>query len=467
MAKEMRFAEALKYLKQLIVSTEWENNVYAVGGYVRDILLGREVKDLDLVVSLPDGGIRFAKWMESVGETEGSVVIYPTFGVGMFRMKKFPEVELECVMTRGEQYHDKSSRKPETTFGTIEEDCVRRDFTINALYLNVSTYDVCDFTGKGLDDLKKRIIRVTNDNPDIVFSDDSLRILRGIRFSSQLEFEIENETFEAMKRNVNRLSIISAERIQVELNKILMSPNPVEGLEKLKECGALEQFIPEFKAAYTMTQNKYHDFNTVWEHTMKVIENAKHSKDLQIMLAALLHDIGKVKTRRVNGDKLQFIMHETVGADMTEEILRRLKYDNATIKEVTFMVKNHMRFKSFGDDTPTDKSLRKFQYECKNEELYNKCLELIDADNLSHGKEYCLKQQVAKIKMRTLQMKKEGEDMFGFKLPVTGEEIMKCRGCEPGEEVGKCIEYLTKLCFNGVKKMTKENCLKNIKNKKF
>ena len=159
-------------------------------------------------------------------------------------------------------------------------------------------------------------------------------------------------------------------------------------------------------------------------------------------------------------------MHEVASADMAEEILRRLKYDNETIRTVKFMVKNHMRFKSFGNNTPSDKALRKFQYECKNEELYYKCLSLIHCDNLSHGVKYCLNEQVPKIIARTIEMKNDGEAMFDFKLPITGYEIMEIRGCKSGEEVGKCVEYLTKLCFNGVKKMNKESCEKMIKNYK-
>jgi putative nucleotidyltransferase with HDIG domain len=462
-----RFAEAIKHLQKVIEGSEFEEHVYIVGGYVRSIFMAREPNDLDIVVDLPDGGIRFANWMHEKGETDGDVVVYPTFGVGMFRLKEYPEIELECVMTRGEQYHDKNSRKPETVFGSIQDDCVRRDFTVNALYLNISTSEVYDYTGKGLDDLKNEIIRVTNDNPDVVFSDDPLRIIRGCRFASQLGFNIEKNTFESMKRNAERIKIVSAERIASELNKILLSNEPDMGLRLLKECGALEQFIPEFKDSYTMTQNKYHDYCTVWEHTLNVLYNAKFSNELDTMLAALLHDIGKIKTRRVNGDKVQFIMHETVGADMAEQILRRLKYDNKTIATVKFMVRNHMRFKSFGDNTPSDKALRKFQYECKTPELYYKCIFLIHADNLSHGEKYRLPLQAGKITARTLELNHNGEDMFEFRLPVSGEDIMAVRGCPPGEEVGKCLEYLTKLCFNGVKKMNKENCLRMIRNYKI
>lgn len=461
-----RFAEAIKHIQKVIEGSEFEEHVYIVGGYVRSIFMGREPNDLDIVVNLPDGGIRFANWMHEKGETDGDVVVYPTFGVGMFRLKEFPEIELECVMTRGEQYHDKNSRKPETVFGSIHYDCVRRDFTVNALYLNISTSDVYDYTGKGLDDLKNKIIRVTNDNPDVVFSDDPLRIIRGCRFASQLGFDIEKNTFESMKRNIERLTIVSRERIASELNKILMSPEPTKGLELLRKCGALEKIIPEFAGLYTMTQNKYHDYNTVWEHTLKVVKHSTLYDDLSVRLAALLHDIGKLSTRRVNNGKVQFLRHEQAGATMTEIILRGLKYDNQTIRDVKFMVRNHMRFKSFGDNTPSDKALRKFQYVCKSEELYDKCLALIHADNLSHGYDYCLPMQVPKIEARTVQLKFDGEDMFEFRLPVSGDDIMAVRGCQPGEEVGECLEYLTKLCFNGVKKMDKENCLRMIKNYK-
>lgn len=303
-------------------------------------------------------------------------------------------------------------------------------------------------------------------NIDRTFIEDPLRILRAVRQSCCLDFIISEKTFQAMINTSERIKIVSAERISSELNKILMSPEPTKGLELLRKCGALEKIIPEFAGLYTMTQNRYHDYNTVWEHTLKVVEHAQAYEDLTVMLAALLHDIGKLKTRRVNGDKVQFIMHETVGADMAEQILRRLKYDNKTISDVKFMIRNHMRFKSFGDNTPSDKALRKFQYECKEPFLEYRCLRLIHADNISHGEKYCLPNQVLKIDIRTSQLVREGEDMFEFRLPVSGEDIMAVRGCQPGEEVGKCLEYLTKLCFNGVKKMDKETCLRMIKNYK-
>ena len=158
-----RFAEAIKHIEKIIENTEFEEHVFVVGGYIRSVLLGREPKDLDIVVDLPDGGIRFANWMHEKGETDGDVVVYPTFGVGMFRLKEFPEIELECVMTRGEQYHDKNSRKPETVFGSIHDDCVHRDFTVNTLYLNVSTSDILDPTGFGIKDLKNKIIRCVSE----------------------------------------------------------------------------------------------------------------------------------------------------------------------------------------------------------------------------------------------------------------------------------------------------------------
>lgn len=440
--KQLPFFEAISHIQSIIENTEYEGKVYAVGGLVRDFLIGRKLSDIDLVVSLPDGGIRFAKWMESVGETEGKVVIYPTFGVGMFRLKKYPEIEIECVMTRGEQYHDDSSRKPETVYGSIMEDCVRRDFTINALYLNVSTNDIKDFTGKGIDDLKNCIIRVTNTNPDIVLSEDPLRILRAVRFSCQLGFGIEEHTFEAMKRNAKRLCIVSKERIASELDKILLSGNPVIGLRKLMECGAIYYIVCE---AMQFERE-------VWEHTLKVVENASESNDRDVMLSALLHNIGN-----------PYGTSADVDAECVEKVRSRLmdlKYDRKTVSNVSFIVANHTVWKSIGDATPNDISLRKFQKMCGDRTMFDKCLALIDADNKACKANSA---QVTNAIARTDEMVSEGEHMFGFRLPVNGNDVMEAAGCKSGKEVGECLSYLTSLCTLGVRRMDKEACIQAVK----
>ena len=192
------------------MGTEWENHVYTVGGCVRDELMGSEIKDIDLCVSLPSGGVRFAEWLRDNGHTHKGMTVYPNYGTAMLHLKAFPEVELEFVQSRKEKYIDHTCRNPETAFGSIEDDCMRRDLTINALYCNVSTGEIVDITGKGVEDIKNHVIRTPN-APDVIYDDDPLRILRCIRFASRYGWEIETDTYDGLERNMHRLSIITKE----------------------------------------------------------------------------------------------------------------------------------------------------------------------------------------------------------------------------------------------------------------
>mgnify|MGYP000546930598 FL=1 len=247
------------------------------------------------------------------------------YGTAMFKFKQFPGEEIECVMTRGEKYEDKESRNPVTVFADINEDAIRRDLTINALYYNVSTSEILDLVG-GQEDIKNHIIRTTNKNPDIVFDDDPLRILREIRFATRYGWEIEKKTYESMKKYSKRLKIITKERIQAEFNKILMSENAVMGINMLHDIGAMTFIVPEFEKCYGLTQNRFH-FGDVAEHTLAVLDyHCKHfDADLTERLACFLHDIGKIMTRSVKDGKIHFYDHEYVGAEMAGDILRELK----------------------------------------------------------------------------------------------------------------------------------------------
>ncbi len=462
-----KFKEIVTWLSEVIKGSLWETHIFVVGGAVRDFVMNEPIKDIDIVVDIPNGGINFAKWMEENGYTKGSVVTYPTYGTAMFRLAKFPDIELECVQTRGEQYHNKNSRNPETHYASIEEDAFRRDFTCNALYLNVLTGEVLDVTGKGREDIDKHIIRVTNDNPDIVFNDDPLRLMRGVRMASRFGWDIDDATFDSMCRNAHRLEIVSKERIQDEFMKILLSKNPVGGMRMLRNTGLLDHFIPEFAPTYNMNQNIYHDYCTVWQHTLKVIQHASEIDDVDkrlLMLGAVFHDIGKVKTYSEQNGKVHFYHHELESEKMTREILKRLKFPNHIIDGVAFIVKNHMRFKGIGDNTPKDKSIRKFQYECVTSECFRLAISLIHADNLSHGIKYCLPQQGLKILERSAELVADRNDMFNYKLPISGDEIMEFKGINPGPEIKKYKEYLLKMAFNNAKELTKDMCFKYIKN---
>lgn len=444
MTKE-EFHKIADRLAELLKATEFEGNCYVVGGAVRDFVMGEAIKDIDLCATLPNGGIRLSEWLHGNGLLVHEPVVYPTYGTTMFRLKDFPNEEIEAVHTRKEQYKDKNSRNPETCYGTLEEDAFRRDLTINSLYYNISTKEVIDPTGKGLEDIKNQRIRITNGNPDIVLNDDPLRVLRVVRFASRYGWEIEEETWQSLKRNASRLSIISQERITDEFGKMITCNNPVMALEMLKETGAMKYVIPELEETYGLKQNKYH-FGDVWEHTLKTVGNTPNN--LVLRVAALLHDIGKINCRTVDDDgNVHFYQHELYSAELCDTILRRMKYPNGFIKQVKQLVKNHMRTKAWKDDCSHMrlKSLRKMWYELGSD--MDLCLELVHADNMSHAPEYCMPNQVGNIRERIKEMKEEGIDMAEYSLPVNGKDVMDVLMISPCEEVRKCLDWLLKFAF--------------------
>ena len=449
--KRELYIQIKEFLREVIRGTEFEGHVMTVGGCVRDELMGLEIKDIDLCVSLPGGGIHFAEWLKEKGLTTKGVTVYPNYGTAMLHLKAFPDVELEFVQTRKEKYIDHSCRNPMTAFGSIEDDCLRRDLTINSLYCNVSTDKIIDITGNGVNDIRDQVIRTPAD-PDLTYDDDPLRILRCIRFASRYGWDIEVETLEGMKRNVYRLDIISKERIHDEFCKMLTCKHPVMAMKLLRETGAMHYVIPELEEIYDMAQNEYH-FGTVWEHTLKVIEEVAEVPDENLLiarLAALLHDIGKIRCREVaeNG-KVHFLKHELKSYDMIEGIMRTLKFSNDEIKEVRFLALHHMDCKSWGYkcEHMKDKKLRKLQHLCTVKERFLLLMTLIHADNMAHAEGKCMPEQVPLMLARTEDMQAEGSAMFGYTLPLTGNDVMTIKGLKPGPHVKECIEYLMKVAL--------------------
>lgn len=463
--KQEKFLEITNYIHNIIQDTEFEQHVYVVGGSVRDLIMEKEIKDIDLVIDLPQGGVRFANFCEQNGLT-GKVVIYETYGTAMFHFKKFPDDEIECVMTRGEKYLDSGSRNPVTEFAPIMEDASRRDLTINALYYNISKKKVEDLMGCGVQDIRDGVLRVpmemvSEQMVDQTFIDDPLRILRVLRFHTKLGFKISDETFNAMKRNVDRLSIITVERINTELCKILMSKNARQGIELINEIGAMKYVIPELEQCIGLGQNSYH-FGDVWVHTMAVLENHCNlfEPDLICRLAALLHDIGKIECRTVDEHgRVHFYDHEFIGSDVAKRILQRLKFDNKTIDEVCFIIRNHMRAKGFDNDCRKmkEKSINKFMYTCGNEERFLRTCQVIEADNLAHEKSHCITGQYA----RFVECVKTSK-MFGYRLPINGDDVINEFGIEPGPIIKEILKQVMNNVYSNPD-ISRESCLKLMK----
>jgi putative nucleotidyltransferase with HDIG domain len=463
--KREKFLEITNYIHNIIQDTEFEQHVYVVGGSVRDLIMEKEIKDIDLVIDLPQGGVRFANFCEQNGLT-GKVVIYETYGTAMFHFKKFPDDEIECVMTRGEKYTDSGSRNPVTEFAPIMEDASRRDLTINALYYNISKKKVEDLMGCGVQDIRNGVLRVpmemvSEQMVDQTFIDDPLRILRVLRFHTKLGFKISDETFNAMKRNVDRLSIITVERINTELCKILMSKNARQGIELINEIGAMKYVIPELEQCIGLGQNSYH-FGDVWVHTMAVLENHCNlfEPDLICRLAALLHDIGKIECRTVDEHgRVHFYDHEFIGSDIAKRILQRLKFDNKTIDEVCFIIRNHMRAKGFENDCRKmkEKSINKFMYTCGNEERFIRTCQVIEADNLAHEKSHCITGQYA----RFVECVKTSK-MFGYRLPINGDDVINEFGIEPGPIIKEILKQVMNNVYSNPD-ISRESCLKLMK----
>lgn len=457
-----KFITITEYIKEIICNTKFENHVFAVGGSVRDLQMKKPIKDIDLVIDIENGGVEFAKFCMDSNLLTHDVVIYERFGTAMFKFLKFPDDEIECVMTRGEKYPDRNSRNPETVFASIEDDCIRRDLTINALYYNISTGEIVDMVG-GLNDIENKVIRTTNENPDIVFDDDPLRVLRVVRFATRYGWDIEPKTYESMKRYVDRLEIISKERINDEFNKILLSDNATMGIRTLCDIGAMKYIIPEVDEMIGMEQNDFH-FGDVFEHTMALIDyDTKHfqSEDVAVRLALLLHDIGKIKTRSVGDDgRVHFYEHEDVGSEMIVDILKRLKYDNKTIDTVKFLVKNHMRTKNFGNDCVKikTKSFNKLAYTCKNEYRYKSLARVIDCDNNSHKAEHNITGQYDYF----IAHLDDAVKMFNYKLPVNGNDVMEVLNVSGGVLVKKVLDKLMTRAFPNPDTLTRESCLKQI-----
>lgn len=418
----------LDFLKKIISNTEWENKILLVGGAVRDEIMGLKPKDLDFVVNGDlDAGIKFSIWLaKKIGNyKEGSnPVVYPRFGTSKLSLNnnKFniPSIELEFVAPRREEYTP-GSRKPEVTGGDLEAEVARRDLTINSLMKNISNGEILDLSGHGISDIKNGIIRTTSD-PDLIYGEDPLRMMRTVRFFVKYGFKIVPEAINGIKKNAHLINTISSERISDELSKILLSKNPSEGIEMLRETGLLKHIMKEFNDAIGMTQNHHHK-DDVFGHTLNVLKNTP--SNLKTRLMALFHDIGKTVTRTVTPDgAVHFYGHEKAGQDIARSIMTRLKYPNDLTNAVVAGIGAHMSLKHGGGDSSgiSDKTLRKFAANVGDN--LEDILDLIHADNISHADESSMPEQIEKIRER-LKNLNQNIDNNKPKLPINGNDILK------------------------------------------
>ena len=420
---------------------------YVVGGYVRDLFLERPSNDIDVVVV--GSGIQVASELKAILGKKAHLSVFRNFGTAQV---KYKNIEVEFVGARKESYsHD--SRKPIVEDGTLEDDQNRRDFTINAMAvcLNKARFgELVDPFG-GIDDLWDGIIRTPLD-PDVTFSDDPLRMMRCVRFATQLNFFIEDETFEALERNAERIKIISGERIEEELNKIMMTATPSKGFIELYRCGLLQLILPELVALDVVDTRNGRAHKNNFYHTLEVLDNiCKHTDNLWLRWAALLHDVGKAKCKRwdtVAG--WTFHNHNFLGEKMLRPLFRRLKLPlDERLKYVSKLVGLHMRPIVMSDDIVTDSAVRRLLFEAGKDidDLMLLCEADITSKNEQRKRNFLQNFQLVRQKLIDIE---EKDRIRNFQPPVTGNEIMELFNLGPCQEIGRLKSSLKDAILDGV-----------------
>ncbi|MFI1852803.1 CCA tRNA nucleotidyltransferase [Streptomyces sp. NPDC020480] len=419
-----------------------------VGGSVRDALLGRLGNDLDFTTDArPEDVLKIVRpWADAVWEVG---IAFGTVGCrkeGRNGDGANQGFQIEITTYRSEAY-DRTSRKPEVSYGdSIDEDLVRRDFTVNAMAVALPRKEFID-PHDGLEDLAARVLR-TPGTPEESFSDDPLRMMRAARFAAQLDFEVAPEVVAAMKAMAGRIEIVSAERVREELNKLILAAHPVKGLRLLVDTGLADHVLPELPAL-RLERDEHHRHKDVYEHSLTVLEQAialeKDGPDLVLRLAALLHDIGKPRTRRFEKDgRVSFHHHEVVGAKMAKSRMIKLKYSNELVKDVSHLVELHLRFHGYGTGEWTDSAVRRYVRDAGPllERLHK--LTRSDCTTRNKRKAAALSRAYDGLEERIGRLQQQ-EQLDAIRPDLDGNEIMKILGIGPGPQVGKAYKHLLEL----------------------
>ncbi|MFT4736459.1 MAG: poly(A) polymerase [Cyclobacteriaceae bacterium] len=439
------------------VSKQLDLRSFVIGGFVRDFLLyGASKKDIDILVL--GSGITLAKALKENLSQESHLTVYKNFGTAAL---KVGEEDVEFVGARKESYRS-DSRKPIVENGTLEDDQNRRDFTINALAISLSadTYGQLIDPFDGQSDLVERLIR-TPLAPEKTFSDDPLRMMRAIRFASQLTFDIEAETFEGIKAMKDRIGIVSTERISTELNKIILSDVPSYGFKLLFASGLLEIIFPEMQALHGVKKKNGKSHKDNFYHTLQVLDNtAEKTNDLWLRWSAILHDIAKPATQRFHPVAgWTFHGHEDLGAKWVPQIFKKLKLPlNEKMKYVQKLVRLHLRPIALVKEEVTDSAIRRLLFEAGDDvdDLMLLCKADITSKNDSKVRKYLANFKKVEEKLKEVEAK---DQLRNFRLPVTGQDLMAVFGLKPGPVIGEIKDEIREAILEGQIENSREPAL--------